>query len=442
MVHNHPLSFGGGDQHNEIFQLQIEIQSLKNRLKQASSAQKHELLELLQEKDTVIQTKSKQISTLNEKFLKITKAVAQMEREVEVLRRDKDVLEEDHKKLKRHLNIREKEVTALVTRCTAQEEKLVELKSSRVLEKQLQEVQAKLEESDRHVREMEDLDRQLLQSNREREDVMHRFEKEKEEKETLQRHLSDTKEQLEGQLKSRDESLVQLREQVEALTLSRDQKDAQCRELGKTVEDLQQKVTDMEISAQNNKVEYEREIARLEEQISQENRQHKDIVESLQRSKEQDMEMMKLQMQKGDQAMASVLNEVHVLKHENNALQKSVKDLDTERNTMIENLSSEKQALQEHLENLKNELDVKTKEAMKLNDVVQKIKEQQQQSLMETTTFKEKIGSLEDQVEMLTAREKQLTMEKQQVLDQNTSLSREMEDMKKVSLYWLFFFPF
>jgi chromosome segregation ATPase len=79
---------------------------------------------------------------------------------------------------------------------------------------------------------------------------------------------------------------------------------------------------------------------------------------------------------------------------------------------------------------------------MKLNDVVQKIKEQQQQSLMETTTFKEKIGSLEDQVEMLTAREKQLTMEKQQVLDQNTSLSREMEDMKKVSLYWLFFFPF
>jgi len=431
LVHSHPLSLGGGDQHDEIFQLQIEIQSLKNRLKQASSAQKHELLELLQEKDTVIQTKSKQISTLNEKFLKITKAVAQMEREVEILRKDKEVLEDDHKKLKRHLNIREKEVTALVTRCTAQEDKLAEMKSSRILEKQLQEVQAKLEQSERQVRDMEELGRELVQSNREREIVMHKYEKVKEENDLLEKHLLDTKEQLEGQLKSKDESLIKVREQVEELTLSRDQKDEQCRKVGKTVEELKQRIADMEVSAQNVRQEHELEMARLLEQMSQEAKKHKDFAESISSTKDQVIESLKLQIRQGEEAMTSVLKNVNALKHENETLQKTVKDLNTERNRMVENLSNEKQSSQETVERLKSELDVTVKEASELNDALCKIQTQQEEHLIEASKMEEKISSLLDQIEQLHSREKVLTVDKQKMSDQNISLSHEMEEMKR-----------
>ena len=64
-------------------------------------------------------------------------AVAQMERKVKVLRKDNFDMESDNKKLKRHLNIREKEVTVLVSRCAAQEDNLIESKDSRILETQL-----------------------------------------------------------------------------------------------------------------------------------------------------------------------------------------------------------------------------------------------------------------------------------------------------------------
>ena len=67
---------------DQIFQLNLEIQSLKQRLNLASSASKNELLDLLSEKDTVIANKSKQINALNDKFNKITKAVNGMEREL------------------------------------------------------------------------------------------------------------------------------------------------------------------------------------------------------------------------------------------------------------------------------------------------------------------------------------------------------------------------
>ena len=126
------------DNKDKLFQQQIEIQSLKHRLQLSSTfTKKADLLEILSEKDISLTNKNKQISILHDKFHKITTAVQRMETEVHTLRKDKHDFENDNKRLKRHLNIREKEVKALVSRCTVQEEKLNEGKESRVLERRI-----------------------------------------------------------------------------------------------------------------------------------------------------------------------------------------------------------------------------------------------------------------------------------------------------------------
>jgi hypothetical protein len=118
-------------------------------------------------------------------------AVAQMERKVKVLRKDNFDMESDNKKLKRHLNIREKEVTVLVSRCAAQEDNLIESKDSRILETQLKDFKDKLHQSQEQLKQMESMQESLVKIEAERDATITNIDKLTVEQENLTSHISD-----------------------------------------------------------------------------------------------------------------------------------------------------------------------------------------------------------------------------------------------------------
>jgi len=156
-TNNHYFTDKNNDENNEninndkdtIFQLQLEIESLRQRLKiidtsKSGSTSKEELLDLIDEKESIIQTKSDQVNVLSDKFQKITLAVSRMESDTSSIRGRNKTLEDENKKIQRHLAIREKEVSVLVSRCAAQEEKNMGVKECKVLEREIQELRTEI----------------------------------------------------------------------------------------------------------------------------------------------------------------------------------------------------------------------------------------------------------------------------------------------------------
>ena len=425
---------------DEIFQLQIEIQSLKNRLKLSSSAQKSELLELLAEKETVIQSKSKQISALNDKFHKITKAVAQMEKEVGVLRNDKDILEGDNKKLKRHLNIREKEVTALVTRCTVQEEKLAEGKSSRILEKQIKELQVKLLDSQQQLIQLDALQEKLVRNETERIAAITKVDALVMENKDLHGCIDDTKEQFQTKLDGRDESLLQMKLQMEALAGLKKEQDKKCDLLEENLKECDQQMKDMQGAIRDMKQEHDDAIVAMEKKMTEQSadaaKRQQETMDVFKIAKDNEIMELKKQLKVGDEAMVAVLKDVATLKNENEEVKKEnemvKKDLDVVQAEKKE-LLEDKQKDKEEKSSLSSLLDSKTHEIELLNHALRQLQDDNSNTVGEASKLSEHMRSLEDQIDKLTCREEALVTADHAAKQTIEELQEDLQDMEKVS---------
>jgi chromosome segregation ATPase len=254
-----------------IFQLQLEIQTLKQRLSVTSSTGKNELMELVQEKESVIQAKSRQVSLLTEKFHKISKAFTGMEAEVVKLRDSKNDLEEENNKLKRHLNIREKEVNSLVLRCTSQEEKIMRNKDSKVLERQLGEVKKQLHESEEKLEQMQLLEKQLAMTQKEKEEIMQQLEALSSDKENLDRHLHQTKEDLQRMINDKDDVLVTMRKELAKIKELKEEQDHENIKLTSLMMEKEKELSDAirEITVLNEEnAKYNEDITRLNAEVT------------------------------------------------------------------------------------------------------------------------------------------------------------------------------
>ena len=386
-IHNHNINNKNDNDTNkekdQIFQLQIEIQSLKNRLKLSSSANKNDLLELLAEKDHVVQAKTKQIQTLNDKFHKITMAVAHMEREVKVLRKDNHDMESDNKKLKRHLNIREKEVTVLVTRCAAQEDKLAESKDSRILEKQLKEYRDKLQHSQQQLMLMEGVQESLVRSEAERNAAISKIDALTVERENLSSHIDDSKAQFEDQLQKRDISLDSLQKDLEQCRKLKEERDVECHELNTNLNDCRRNLNEMNQSMQNWKEEQNAKVQDL--------KQDKDgLCQDLNKATEE-KEEMKIA---GEEMTRLLEGQVQILTEE---------------------------------------LETKQVDIEKIEEEVRHLKSDYTDSVGEARGLKDKIRSLEEQIANMTERESQMVVADQSSAETIRGLAGEVEKMEEVS---------
>eukprot|EP00979_Chaetoceros_neogracilis_P001286 scaffold224_cov276-Chaetoceros_neogracile.AAC.61 len=394
---------------DEIFQLQIEIQSLKNRLKLSSSTEKNELIELNSEKDTVIATKSKQISALNDKFHKITRAVSQMEKEVKLLRKDNATYQEDAKKLKRYLNIREKEVTALVTRCTAQEEKLAESKSSRMLEKQLKELQLNFHSSQEQLKQLHSLQETLVECEAERDAAVNKVDQLFVQNKDLSQHIVDTKEQLELQRESRDASAQKMKEQMEDIVGLKEEQEKKCDSLSIKLKECDGQMLKMERTIQDMRKAHQDEIILMQETYTEHNSKANKLqqatVEALTIAKDNEIMELKRQLKDGDEVMAAVLKDVAVLNQENKEVKQELNVIFMGKNELIEDQRKVNESHTKEKSVLSTLAETQTKDIELLNEAMQKLKDDNSLTTGHASKLNEHIRSLEDQISALTARE-------------------------------------
>mmetsp|Transcript_38734 Transcript_38734/g.56558 ORF Transcript_38734/g.56558 Transcript_38734/m.56558 type:complete len:1127 (-) Transcript_38734:202-3582(-) len=230
---------------DDVFQMQIELTALRNKLKLLNSGTDFsELLDLLKERDAELQTKDEQLRILNTKFHQITNGLAQIESERQLLRETNTKLESDHKKTSRHLNIREKEVMALVQRCAEQEEKLQESVGLRTSVNNLTSENAKLADTlatvEEDLKRMEAIRTKLNESESERQNCvnkLHRLERQfKEASEALDDRIA----QLQSTIQSHTQEEERLREE---LTREKKERGIDRASNQKSVSELREKLT-------------------------------------------------------------------------------------------------------------------------------------------------------------------------------------------------------
>lgn len=423
---------------DQIFQLQIEIQSLKQNLKLASSTNKNELLSVLSEKETVIQTKSKQITVLHEKFHKITKAVSQMEHEVSILRKNNTEFESDNKKLKRHLNIREKEVTALVQRCTLQEEKLGEGKSARVLEKQLVEMKALLSKTRARLAEMEALQQTLDRVEQEKKEAYESVETLAKENKTLNVELSETKEEMESKLRESTKAIGTVKEDLERVIKLKEKQEADCARLNSTLNECNIRMSDMNAQMQELREVHDKKVKGLESQVADQAQEHKkqnsqqnEELTKLNDKKEEEIRNLQSDLKERENALASHLKDVAIMKSDKEKVHEALENLQQERDELE---AARKEDTSKHHAELKvmtDAVDAKCKDIDTLQKAVASLKESECGSEEEVAVLKDKIVFLGLEAESSHQREEKLKtggIESAQTIE---SLKSDIESMEK-----------
>lgn len=331
---------------DQIFQLQIEISNLKNRLKLSSSTQKNELLDLLSEKETVIQHKSKQLSSLNEKFHKITKAVQAMEHEVNLLRQDKEMLLEDNKKFKRHLNIREKEVTALVNRCTAQEEKLMEGKESRILEKQLQAVQDDLLNAKKQLDEFEHLKSEMEDKTNECTDALRQIEEISMEKKELSRQYQELQESSSAKVQEKELALKKCQVELENLASLKQQQEQKCKELQEKLDTCQEQLKSSQESMDALRTAHTSELLNIQNEMDALKQENQELKQSLEMAQLERDELMILKTKDGEE-LQQQLTEVKNQNQELSKAQQVLMQQNAEQSQSLQQLEAETREMEQ-----------------------------------------------------------------------------------------------
>jgi len=409
---------------DQIFQLNLEIQGLKQRLKVTSSASKNELLDLLAEKDVVIENKGKQINALNDKFNKITKAVNGMEREMNALKKAKKESDDEVKKANRHLGVREKEVNVLVTRCAQQEAKLNEMKGVRVLEKELSALKKMRDkEKETQDKEVQGLMGDLQTLGNEKKSLIDEILSLK----TLNKNLEDELSESKSEVQQKRDKISTLYDELKDLHESKEKESTECIAMRKNIQDLKNEVLDRQTEADELKVTHRKEISALRKELLE---QH-DLAIS---AKDTEIQTLKNNLETKEKKLVETSNELTQLKQDHQSAQNELASLKKEHDTLSSLTKDEAEANETERNSLRNQLDKMTNEVKELNALNRELKCDNESFSTQVTDLKEKHGNLEEQIRNLTEKEDALVRLQKNKADTILKLEEELRFLKEVSL--------
>jgi len=389
---------------DQIFQLNLEIQSLKQRLALSSSTSKNELFDLLTEKDSVIANKARQISALNDKFGKITKAVNGMEREMNILRKSKRELEEENKKVNRYLGIREKEVNTLVSRCATQEEKLNDVKESRLLEKELNILKVKEKKvQEDHAVEVQGLMKDLQTLGNDKRSVEEDLISMKEANENLQHDLDESN----MQMQEKREKMNQLYHEIKELHESKEKESMECIAMRKSAQDSKKQIAQLEDDFESMENKHKHEVKKMQKEMEDLVLSREDMLTDL-NSKDEEVADLKQDFELRNVELKETQTELQELQKVNETLQNDFNTLKQDHHEESLRSMEETSAHDKHRVKLEDQINEKNQKIQELNQVIEDLNEANDTHAFEANKLKEKLGQFENELRVMTSKEKDL----------------------------------
>ncbi len=417
---------------DQIFQLSLEIQSLKQRLSLTSSTSKNELLDLLSEKDSVIANKSKQISALNDKFTKITKAVNSMEREMSTLRKKKKDAEDECKKANRYLGIREKEVNVLVTRCAAQEEKLNEQKGSRVLERELNSMKKQNQKQmEDHGREIKGLMRDLQQIGNEKQKQAEKIVSLEEKNKTLQGEIDTMK----SDIQEKRDKINNLYDEIKELHESKERESTESIAMRKNLQDVKHELFERETEIDEMRTSFRHDMNKMRKQLDDQRKEDEESLVELSSVKDTEIDSLRREIQSHTVKIEVANDELKQWKRKHEFIEKEYNELQKYHQEELSQITKkEAVAIENERLSLEAQLNEKKQVIDELDDMNRRLKDENESHSMQMSKLKEKLGFLENEIRGMTEKEMDNIESLNEKIDTICKLEKELRQLKEVSI--------
>jgi len=404
-----------------IFQLQLEIESLRQKLRlfdtsKSGSTSKEELLSLLSEKDSVIETKTNQINTLSSKFQKITHAVSRMELEAKNLQQQNDTLTKEHKKIHRHLSIREKEVNVLVTRCATQEEKLMDAKELRILETENATLQSTLDAKRKDYNELQSSFLQL-QKNQEKDKNRHSSEIQRLnlDNEARVEQIRRTVLNLETILESEKGMSANLEKRLETAMSMHEEERTQANE-------------DLSNAHKTAKEEYDKLLQHQQQILQSRKEENARRMLALEDKHREKCDMLESSISSQKKEIQSIHKDLQQMKDRNNELKGRLKISETKQEELSSNYHEDTASHQQVQRQLQNEINAKNSMIQELQTEMKMAKEEYQLNTRESQQHIDtRIKSYETQLSAMKEQEEEKKRELHETYNRITELCEKVK---------------
>eukprot|EP00550_Attheya_septentrionalis_P000437 CAMPEP_0198292418 /NCGR_PEP_ID=MMETSP1449-20131203/11985_1 /TAXON_ID=420275 /ORGANISM="Attheya septentrionalis, Strain CCMP2084" /LENGTH=1106 /DNA_ID=CAMNT_0043991451 /DNA_START=279 /DNA_END=3599 /DNA_ORIENTATION=- len=398
------------------FQTQMELSELRQRIRILDNGtDRVELLDILKERDEQINLKDNQLKVLNDKFRQITDGLGQIEEERTLLRKNAEDFDKEKKKLKRHLDIREKEVMALVQRCGEQHEKVKESTLIRAenaaLQGDLKKLQKRVSEVDEQIARASEREQQLKEA--------------REDKYRIAENLSKLQRDHENVVDTLNEYILRTQTLMETQASSREE---WAKESKRKAAEWEQK----KLTSDESLKDLKEQIQVFDDKVSELERKYR-ICEGKNADLKADLEESKKGSEMEKQAILEK-NSAIVAKLEKNR-EKEVKnmmdDFDLVKKTMREEIESSQSALVTAY----NELSTKTSELQKLESefegLINETGDKVSQGNKEREALKYEVETLRIKVDMMSTENAELREKLSDIEDRYTSLTKQKENADK-----------
>jgi len=368
------------------------------------------------------------MGALNDKFNKITKAVNGMEREMNVLRKAKKESDDECKKVNRFLGIREKEVNVLVARCAAQEEKLNDMKSSRVLEKELNAVKkSKEKQMEDHGKEIKGLMGDLQQVGNQKQALQGEIKTLGEKMAALQQELDASR----MEVQEKRDKINHLYDELKELHESKEKESTECIAMRKNLQDIKNDIFNRETQIDDLQTRHKNEMIRMRNELEDQRKNNEHNMDALSSSKDREIETMKEHLESKQANLDNAVAEMKHWRFEHEKTEKELHALEMELSQLSQITKEEAVAMENERVSLDNRLSEKNGEVDDLNKIIRDLKDENESNSMQMTKLKEKLGFLENEIRVMTEKEMDLFETQNQKMDTIFKLEQEVRKINE-----------
>ena len=434
---NQSMTSTNKNDQDQVFQLQMEVTKLREKLKimestssSTNGSSSSNLMDLIQQKDEELQMKNKQLAVLNDKFYEIKKGLGAIESERTVLKKSKSELEGDRKKLQRHLEIREKEVTTLVNRCAQQEERIqvdkdIRIKNAGLLQ-EVEELQQEKKEDTKQKKQMEELIKSLKRDvNLLKERIDELKKKSKKDTDALLKLVSS----LEKQLNEKDKTMGGWSVNMERALREADEKNKKIDGLEKHIKRQEERISVQRKSIEQNEEEIQTMVREKEDMIKLHEEQMKEQKLELAQQRTDMTLQLKQALEKAENDSTEKINSLESALQEKaeaaSSAEEELLEVTAALNIMESEMIEEKQ---QRLKDTEELVDLMNKDAKKWKSEKEKMEQlinSKEETLSEYKRYQERLEN-----ENTTLREEKLALEITTRRTQNESkkATSEMKD--------------
>ncbi len=351
------------------------------------------------------------------------------------LRRAKKESDDECKKINRFLGIREKEVSVLVARCAAQEEKLNEVKGARQLERELKEMK-KIKEKmvEDHGKEIQGLMGDLQQVGNQKQALQGEIEALKSKVSFLQEEVDKSKAEVRG----KQEKITNLYDELKDLHESKEKESTECIAMRRQVQDIKSEVFKRDSQIDDERTRHKNEIFRLRKELEEQKKNDEISIAELSSTKEVEIKSLQKDL---DSKQSNLENAVQEMKHwrrEHEKVEREYTGFKKEHEKFAMITKEEADAIETERINLDDQLSQKTKEAETLNKTVIDLRDENESYAMQMNKLKEKLGFLENEIRVMTEKEMDFIDNQNQKMDTISNLEEEIQHMKEVCMVMSF----